>query len=361
MNQRSSRKEAALQRILAAAAERLRTEGLSGAAIAPVMQSAGLTHGAFYSHFAGKDELLRAALQHALTEHRTRWMGQARAESWPQRLMRLAQRYLTGRHRDNPADGCALAALVSDAARANPAFQQAYKEELHKSLRAICDVPEGSQKIDPQQFDDAIAFIALCIGGISLARAVGNPEFADHILGACRNAAAGITTGEQPSEHAPDQNLQSTIKEEPMTTVAGLDQFPLQSYEKLRYADTDRQGHINNAVFATMLETGRVEVLYNPEKPLAGPNCAFVIASMKIDFRAEVNWPGRVEIGTRVSALGRSSITIEQALFQNDVCVATASTVIVQMNEATRRSEPLNGAAITHLSSLMPPDAAKAN
>ena len=36
-----------------------------------------------------------------------------------------------------------------------------------------------------------------------------------------------------------------------------LDQFPLRTRDKLRYADTDRQGHVNNAVFATFLETGR--------------------------------------------------------------------------------------------------------
>jgi acyl-CoA thioester hydrolase len=32
-----------------------------------------------------------------------------------------------------------------------------------------------------------------------------------------------------------------------------LTDYPLRTYEKLRYADTDRQGHVNNAIFATML------------------------------------------------------------------------------------------------------------
>lgn len=40
-----------------------------------------------------------------------------------------------------------------------------------------------------------------------------------------------------------------------------IDDFPFRTYEKLRYVDTDRQGHVNNAVFASMLETGRVELL----------------------------------------------------------------------------------------------------
>lgn len=110
-----------------------------------------------------------------------------------------------------------------------------------------------------------------------------------------------------------------------------LDQFPLQAHEKLRYADTDRQGHVNNAVFATMLETGRVELLYNPDRPLAELGCSFVIARLSLDFLAEIRWPGRVDIGTRIAAIGRSSATLDQALFQDGACVATATTVIVNV------------------------------
>ena len=137
-----------------------------------------------------------------------------------------------------------------------------------------------------------------------------------------------------------------------MSESIELDHFPIRTYEKLRYADTDRQGHINNAVFATMFETGRVEILYDPQVPLASPNCAFVIVNLNVDFRSEINWPGQVDIGTRVSEVGRSSITLEQALFQNGRITATAKTVVVQMNEITRRSEPLNDAAIERLNSL---------
>jgi acyl-CoA thioester hydrolase len=128
--------------------------------------------------------------------------------------------------------------------------------------------------------------------------------------------------------------------------------FPLRTHDKLRYADTDRQGHVNNAVFATLLETGRVELLYDGEAPLFDEGCAFVIASLQVDFRGEITWPGRVEIGTRVAAVGRSSFTLEQALFQQDRCVATARSVIVHVSEATRRSHPLGPEAVRRLSAL---------
>ncbi len=40
-----------------------------------------------------------------------------------------------------------------------------------------------------------------------------------------------------------------------------LADFPFQTYDKVRYADTDRQGHVNNAAFATFLETTTVSVI----------------------------------------------------------------------------------------------------
>lgn len=133
-----------------------------------------------------------------------------------------------------------------------------------------------------------------------------------------------------------------------------LADYPLQTYEKLRYADTDRQGHVNNAVFSTMLETGRVELLYAPEGALHDEGCAFVIASLHLDFLGEIRWPGRVDVGTRVASIGKSSLTLEQGLFQEGVCVAMAKTVIVQMNEASRRSQGLTESTVQRLRGLLP-------
>ncbi|MBS1196780.1 MAG: thioesterase [Proteobacteria bacterium] len=132
-----------------------------------------------------------------------------------------------------------------------------------------------------------------------------------------------------------------------------VNEYSLWTYEKLRYADTDRQGHVNNAIFATMLETGRVELLYNPAAPLHDQGCTFVIASLHLDLHAEITWPGNVDIGTRIATVGRSSLTIEQALFQNGICAATARTVIVQTNASSHHSQPLTEAAVLRLKDLI--------
>ena len=127
-----------------------------------------------------------------------------------------------------------------------------------------------------------------------------------------------------------------------------IEDFSLVAVDKLRYRDTDRQGHVNNAVFSTFFETGRAELLYNDD-PLMNDGCSYVIASIKLDFINELTWPGEVVIGTKVSKVGNSSITLFQAIFKENKCVAVSETVIVQVNNITRRSEPLNGEAVERL------------
>ena len=119
--------------------------------------------------------------------------------------------------------------------------------------------------------------------------------------------------------------------------------FPLVTFDTIRYADTDRQGHVNNAVFSTFLETGRVNILYGGGgEPLAGDDGEFVIANLQLEFRAELRWPGQVDIATRVASLGRASVQLEQGLFQDRRCAAFARTVIVQIDSLSRRSKPLS-------------------
>ena len=135
-------------------------------------------------------------------------------------------------------------------------------------------------------------------------------------------------------------------------TIPVLADYPHKTFDKLRYGDTDRQGHVNNAVFSTLLETGRVEMLYTDNQTVHDADCSFVIASLQLDYLGEITWPGRVEIGTRIASVGRSSIAMEQSLFQANQCVATAKTVIVQVSQRSRRSQALSAAAIHRLGVL---------
>jgi acyl-CoA thioester hydrolase len=92
---------------------------------------------------------------------------------------------------------------------------------------------------------------------------------------------------------------------------------------------------------------------------MAPEGCTFVIARLEIDFRREMLWPGKVDVGTAVLSLGSSSMRLVQGLFVGDDCVATAATVVVQTDERTRRSTPLTAATRARLDALavIPPQA----
>ena len=112
--------------------------------------------------------------------------------------------------------------------------------------------------------------------------------------------------------------------------------------ESVRYSDTDRQGHVNNAVFATYLEAGRVALLYGAKKASPPPpGTSFALVNLLLAYRAEILWPGEVSIGTTCVRVGSSSVDFDQALFVGGACVATAQTVLVLMDNATRKSRPL--------------------
>jgi len=123
----------------------------------------------------------------------------------------------------------------------------------------------------------------------------------------------------------------------PNVHVPKLADFPVTSIEKLRYADTDLQGHITNTVFAVCCQNARMELLCDPQRLPIPPNTQFVIARLVLEFRAEMRWPGTVEVGTRVERVGRSSATLAQALFVRERCVAVAESVVALMNTASRR------------------------
>ena len=114
--------------------------------------------------------------------------------------------------------------------------------------------------------------------------------------------------------------------------------FRLWTRDVLRFADTDRLGHVNNAAFATFCESGRVGFIWDPDAPLAQPGRAFVIVRLVIDFRAELHWPGAVDIGSTVLRIGNRSFTLGQGLFKDGACAATAESTLVILDEATRRA-----------------------
>ncbi|WP_431819835.1 TetR/AcrR family transcriptional regulator [Burkholderia sp. F1] len=169
------------ERILDAAAQLFRERGFAGIGVADLMKAVGLTHGGFYGHFDSKEELMAEASARALEQSHEQWTKWA-ARAPEQPLEAIASRYLSARHRDQPGEGCALAALSADAARQGSDVRDA----MEHGLRALADVlarhvPGRTAAVRRER---ALAVCAGMIGALTLSRVVNDREFSEEILAA---------------------------------------------------------------------------------------------------------------------------------------------------------------------------------
>ena len=111
--------------------------------------------------------------------------------------------------------------------------------------------------------------------------------------------------------------------------------------EKLRNADTDQQGHVNNAVISTLFEAGRIDVLSAPEIAAIRKVTQIVVVKTLINFRKELFFPGKVQIGSRISRVGRTSLDFDQVVYAANGEVSTAETTCVLLDRATRKPIPV--------------------
>lgn len=129
-----------------------------------------------------------------------------------------------------------------------------------------------------------------------------------------------------------------------------LSEFPHQVIEIVRFGDLDPQGHVNNAVYATYFESGRVAMFRGPDLGIGVSDATFVLVRQEIDFLRELHWPGNIVVGSAVGEFRRSSFTIMHGIFRDEVCVASGLATLVMMDTRTRRGRPLPKETIARLS-----------
>jgi acyl-CoA thioester hydrolase len=128
-----------------------------------------------------------------------------------------------------------------------------------------------------------------------------------------------------------------------------LEDFPYRLTDNVRFADLDPNQHVNNAIYATYFETGRVTLMKDRSFGLMPSGLAWILVRLDIHFRAELRWPGVIEMGLGVAKLGRTSATFDQVVFSQGRCVASAQSVTVLIDETTRKPTPLTGDIIANL------------
>jgi acyl-CoA thioester hydrolase len=120
-----------------------------------------------------------------------------------------------------------------------------------------------------------------------------------------------------------------------------IEDFPHKAMEIVRLGDLDHQNHVNNAVFATYFETGRVHFMRDTFGGLRFGDKNFVVARLELNYLRELHWPGTLDVCTGVERIGGSSVTYAQATFHNGECAASGRTTMVFIDRNTRRSTPM--------------------
>lgn len=108
----------------------------------------------------------------------------------------------------------------------------------------------------------------------------------------------------------------------------------------IRFSDQDAMGHVNNVAYAAYFETGRLMYFTSLLAAFPRIEMEFVLASLHIDYLAEMHFPGEVRVGARVIRVGRSSIETGYAAFKDDLCCAVSTSVNVMIDTETRRARP---------------------
>ena len=172
--------------ILAQAGKLFRQHGIDGVAVADITGAAGLTHGAFYGHFASKSALAADSCRESLEHAAGRWRQRAAAakSAGEDPIAALIDAYLTPARRDQPDTSCMLAALGPEASR-DPTLRSAMATGVNALVAVLAElIAERRPDAAPASHTQAaLAALAAMSGGLSLARTLaGDPERSAAVL-----------------------------------------------------------------------------------------------------------------------------------------------------------------------------------
>ena len=104
-----------------------------------------------------------------------------------------------------------------------------------------------------------------------------------------------------------------------------------------RFSETDALGHINNTTLPVWFEEARTPIfrLFVPDLSFQSWN--LILKKFEVEFRRELFHGSQVEIRTRISHLGTTSLTVAQEAWQNDRLAATGEAVLIHFDYQARR------------------------
>jgi TetR/AcrR family transcriptional regulator, transcriptional repressor for nem operon len=175
------------ERIVAAAAVRIREAGLDSISVGEIMKSVNLTHGGFYGHFASRADLIAAALERALADGQKASASHS-GQPGKATVKSIVNAYLSPAHRDHPSTGCAIPSLAAEAARAEPEVRSIMAERLRASFETMEQAYGESE--GAEQF--GVTAWSMMIGAMTIARVLGDDPRSDRVLALVRKSVLEI-------------------------------------------------------------------------------------------------------------------------------------------------------------------------
>jgi AcrR family transcriptional regulator len=170
--------------IVRAAAALFNSRGYGAVSIDGIMARAGLTRGGFYLHFRSKAELQLEAMRFILKEHPAAQWESVDFDLTVDAPRKVVDAYLSETHAADRERSCPLVTQAPDAARGPPELQGAYRDVLEAMVSVFPAGGGGSGRPDLPH-----ALAALCVGGLTLSRGVGDEALARRIRAGARAAA----------------------------------------------------------------------------------------------------------------------------------------------------------------------------
>jgi TetR/AcrR family transcriptional regulator, transcriptional repressor for nem operon len=182
------------QTVIDVASRLFREHGFDGIGLKDLMESAGLTQGAFYKQFASKDDLAAQASRRALESAFHRWSAAGAAN--PQDPLRaVIAFYLSMEHCAERMEGCPIVALGSDAARQGVDVKASFEAGIRDYLKMLGSWVGEADGEEPS--GKAMAILSTMVGAVVLSRAVNDERLSKQFLqAAAKGVLMGLSAGE---------------------------------------------------------------------------------------------------------------------------------------------------------------------
>jgi TetR/AcrR family transcriptional regulator, transcriptional repressor for nem operon len=185
MRYSTEHKKETRERIVKAASQQFRRRGGKGLAIADLMSKLDLTHGGFYKHFDSKQQLLAEAIAKSFDETDAGFMEAIRKAKRGNELKVIIEHYLSLEHCANSAEGCPMAALVSEISRYSRSMRLEINRAMKKRVQRLSEFLPGATAKERER--NCMVLLSGMVGAVSLARAVLDPESRQAILDASKD------------------------------------------------------------------------------------------------------------------------------------------------------------------------------